>query len=137
MAPRPAAEVQPELRHAPGWRRFLAPYYTSTLAVLPIYALARWWFNETGGSAYSRVGSSDELWEKVGSAAAGCTVSIQLPGSARILALRARVAGGSSSLHARQPAVVVQPHSPKQHTKPHIRNHTAQSGIQQAGPNQL
>ncbi|KAI7839047.1 hypothetical protein COHA_007189 [Chlorella ohadii] len=64
MPPRPAAEAQPELKRAPGWRRFLAPYYTSTLAVLPIYGLARHWFDETGGSAYSRVGSSDELWEK-------------------------------------------------------------------------
>lgn len=80
MPPRPAAADQPELRRAPGWRRFLAPYYTSTLAVLPIYGLARHWFDETGGSAYSRVGSSEELWEKVRSMGA-CMAALGAAGA--------------------------------------------------------
>ena len=84
MPPRPAGEAQPELKRAPGWRRFLAPYYTSTLAVLPIYGLARHWFDETGGSAYSRVGSSDELWEKVRRIGVGCgSLASQLERSSR------------------------------------------------------
>lgn len=66
VAAKQAVPEQAAPARSAGWRRFLAPYYTSTLLVLPLYAVARRWFEETGGGPYSRVTTTEELWEKVG-----------------------------------------------------------------------